>query len=226
VCGMAGIGKSTLVRGAIELRRAETPAVWIGCENLDVDHLLAEIGAGMGLGTERLLRDVSSRLATRIASVLGAVTTPGIVILDGFEDLLDEKGNLNSSDIADAMDAFATLEHKLKVLVTTRQLPNGIGAGSAGIRILHLGGLSKPMSQELLRSRMHQDAQQSPLAIPPELLEKLGATTYVSGSAARKTSPCGMMIERWIWNSPKLVMRPPANTSSLNLKPVTFRSQL
>ena len=141
VCGMAGIGKSTLVRGAIELRTAETPAVWIGCDDLDADHLLADISAGMGLGAELALGQSRARLATRIATVLGAIPAPGIVVLDGFEALLDDKGALVSKDLAESIEALATLEHKLKVLVTTRQLPTGTGAGFAGIGVLHLAGL-------------------------------------------------------------------------------------
>jgi tetratricopeptide (TPR) repeat protein len=173
VCGMAGIGKSTLVRGAIELRKAETPAIWIGCDDLDADHLLADIAAGMGLGAELALGQSRARLATRIASVLGAIAAPGIVVLDGLEALLDDKGAVVSKDLAETVEALATLEHKLKVLVTTRQLPAGAGAGVAGVGVLHLAGLPEPMAQALLLSRMRRDGNVPP-PIPTELLRKLG----------------------------------------------------
>jgi hypothetical protein len=193
VYGMAGVGKSTLVRGAIELRRAETPAVWIGCENLDTDYLLAEICAGMGIDTGLALVGGQARLAARIASVLGAISTPAIVVLDGFEALLDDKSNLASGPLAEVMEAFATLEHKLKILVTTRQLPNGIGAGSAGIGILRLDGLSAPMAEQLLRTRMHQGLQ-SPAALPRGLLEKLdGNPKFIELAASVATE---LPIER------------------------------
>src|SRR5208282_3695477 len=49
ILGLPAIGKSTLVRGALELRRADTPAVWVPCEGLDAEQLLGEINAGLHL---------------------------------------------------------------------------------------------------------------------------------------------------------------------------------
>ncbi|MCK7496709.1 MAG: hypothetical protein MZW92_41720 [Comamonadaceae bacterium] len=100
--GLPAIGKSTLVRGALELRRADTPAVWMTCEGLDAEQLLAEINAGLRLDARAILGDSHARLAKKIAAVLGTITNPSVLVFDGFETLLDARDKFSSAGMSEA----------------------------------------------------------------------------------------------------------------------------
>jgi hypothetical protein len=173
VLGLPAIGKSTLVRGALEFRQANTPVVWITAEGLDTDRLLMDINAGLQLEVQTVITDQRAQLTEKIAAVLGAIRRPSILVLDGFEAVLDDDGGYLSDRMEQAMEALATLEHQAKVLVTTRRLPQGVGEGSLGIQILRLGGLSDEMAEEFLRERSHLDAQAFQTVLSAEALKKL-----------------------------------------------------
>jgi tetratricopeptide (TPR) repeat protein len=173
VTGLPGIGKSTLVRGALEFRRADTHTLWITCEGLDADQLLNEMNVGLHLEVHALLKDTSARLAQRIAVVLGAIVQPSILVLDGFEALLDENGKYASQGMAAIIEALTQLEHKAKVLVSTRRVPPDVGAGSPGIRLLRLGGLSPTMAEGLFRNRTQQTVSKGETALSMGALQKL-----------------------------------------------------
>lgn len=149
VFGMVGIGKAALVRGVLELRRPNVPVVWVNCEKLDMERLLREMNAAFKLELEPLLRDPDTPKDAKIEAVLGAVETNSICVLHGFEALLDVGGHYQSSGIAAAVKALTTLEHRVKAIFTTRQLPHGVGQGTPGVQILSLSGLPYLQAKEL-----------------------------------------------------------------------------
>jgi tetratricopeptide (TPR) repeat protein len=173
VVGIAGVGKSTLVRGALEFRHANTPAVWLTCEGLDADQLLTELNAGLHLEVGVLLDDTITSLTKKISVVLGAMKQPCIFILDGFEVLLDAKDHYRSTAIARVIEAFVTLEHKAKVLITTRRLPYGVGKGSMGTKILRIRGLKDKMAEALFQTRANIPAEEFQSMLPIEAFAKL-----------------------------------------------------
>ncbi len=173
VLGLPGIGKSTLIRGALEFRRADTAVVWINCEGLNAEQLLLEVNAGLGLETQDVLRNPRLRLAEKLTVVFGAITHPSILILDGFEALLDANGCYCSEGIAKVMETLVTLEHKAKVLVTTRRLPHDVGEGNSSIQILRLGGLSEKMADKLFQRSARLTLEQRKAVVPDEALKKL-----------------------------------------------------
>lgn len=173
VLGLPGIGKSALVRGALEFQRAEAAAVWVNCEGLDAEQLLAEVDAGLRLEVRATLDDSSLGLTRKIAAVLAAINQPGILILDGFEALLDAKDQYKSKDIARVIEDLVALEHKAKVLATTSRLPQAIGRGTAGVEILRLGGLSKAMAKNLFQRRARIAPEEIEATLPKEAFERL-----------------------------------------------------
>lgn len=52
IWGLGGIGKSTLVRGALEFRHSNTSTIWVTCEDLDDTELVAQIEAGLKFGPD------------------------------------------------------------------------------------------------------------------------------------------------------------------------------
>lgn len=174
VVGLAGIGKSTLVRGALEFRPPNIPAVWINCKRLEAEQLLADVSAGLNLQEQTaVIRNSQVRLEEKVAAVLGAITQSSILILDGFEELLDTNGRYFSKEMQAVIDALATLEHKAKTLVTTRRLPQWVGKGTAGVEILNLGGLSESMAKALIQARAELTAKDIRTAPYLEALSKL-----------------------------------------------------
>src|SRR5262245_28942715 len=171
--GQPAIGKSTLARGALELRRSETPAVWVTCEGLDAEQFLRDVSATLGPEGRAMVDDAATRLVTRIAAVLGAIRRPSIVVLDGFEALLDEQDRIRSREMAEVVEALTTLEHPVKVLVTTRRLPEGVGRGTSGVQILRLRGLDATLAEDLVRMRTGAGRAGSLDARTREALEKL-----------------------------------------------------
>ncbi|HLO18066.1 MAG TPA: AAA family ATPase, partial [Anaerolineales bacterium] len=173
VVGLAGIGKSTLVRGALEYRGSSTVAIWINCEGLDVERLLTDIDASLGLGLQAMLHDPKLDLAQKLAALLSAVQIPAILILDNFEDLLGKDEKYNNKALADFVEALTAYEHRTKTIVTTRRLPSGVGAGSAAVDILRLGGLSETRAMELFRNRTDLPAIETNALFTPGVLAKL-----------------------------------------------------
>jgi hypothetical protein len=171
--GLPAVGKSTLVRGALELRRADTPAVWMTCEGLDAQQLLAGINSALHLDANAILGDSHAPLAKKIAAVFGSIKNPTILVLDGFEALLDTSDKFSSVAMTEVFEALVTLEHKAKALVTTRRLPYGVGEGSAGVQIMHLGGLSEPMAEALFQTRAQLTPEHSQALLSKDVLRKL-----------------------------------------------------
>lgn len=192
VLGLPAIGKSTLVRGALEFRQADTPAVWVTGESLDTDRLLTDVNAGLQLNVQAVINDARAQLTEKMAAVLGAIKRPSILVLDGFEAVLNDDGGYVSDRMEQAMEALATLEHQAKVLVTTRRLPQGVGEGSPGVRILRLGGLSDEMAGEFLRERARIDPQELEAILPADVLKKFhGHPKFIElfASAIAETPP-------------------------------------
>jgi hypothetical protein len=173
VIGLPAVGKSTLVRGALELRRAGVPTVWVTGLGLDVERFLSEVNAGLHLGIESVLRDPGPTLEQKAAILFGAIREPCILVLDGFEALLDSDDRYRAEEMAALMESLSTLEHEAKVLVTTRRLPQGVGEGSAGIQILPLHGLSTPAARELLKIRSQLSLQEMEAVFPADTFERL-----------------------------------------------------
>ncbi|HYB76421.1 MAG TPA: ATP-binding protein, partial [Nitrososphaerales archaeon] len=153
VFGLPGIGKSTLVRGAIELRRKGIPVVWVICEGLGAGQLLWEINDGLSLGVQTVLSREDVNLPEKIGAVLGTIRRPGIIVLDGVEVLLDANGRFEAQDTGDVMAALTQFEHKAKVLATTNRLPERASQGTAGVQTLEVRGLDEPSARELVRAR-------------------------------------------------------------------------
>lgn len=173
VVGLPGMGKSTVARAAIELRKAETPAVWVTCEGVDADRLLVELDAGLKLDVQAVIGDPGAALAQKISATLGAMAAPALVVLDGFEAVLDEEGRFAASGMAEVVSAFVGLEHPAKLIATSRRLPAGVGKASAGIEVYYLRGLEPDAAGELFQIRAGQAANGNAAQIQEDVLAKL-----------------------------------------------------
>lgn len=168
VVGLPAIGKSTLVRGALELRRKDVPVVWVTCEGLTADSFFNEVCVGLGLNLDQVMKDPKARVAAKINALLQSVAGSSILVLDGLEALLAEDGQYVSQDMLQIVDSLTTLEHKLKTLATTRTVPTG-----AGKRVLRLRGISQEQAVKLFEDRTALDAAQVAGLFPEEVWAKL-----------------------------------------------------
>lgn len=147
VWGISGIGKSTLVRGALETRNKRIPVIWIHCKGLDLDTLLLQMNAGFRLKVQDLLRSNASS-NVKIQTVLGAAKSRCILVLNEFEAFLDEKECYKSEDVELLVKDLSSLEHKIKVLATTTRLPRGLNQANLNTKIRRLKGLEKRYAVE------------------------------------------------------------------------------
>jgi hypothetical protein len=147
VFGIAGIGKSSLVRGAVEQRSSGIPLVWINCWGLDIESLLSQLNTGLSLGIQPVLNDPKMPIPKKIQAVLSLIKNPGIVVLDDFQSLLGDDERFLSKEIQYMVEGFCSLEHKLKVIITTRRLPYEVNEAYLGTKILRLEGLSNDASK-------------------------------------------------------------------------------
>jgi tetratricopeptide (TPR) repeat protein len=168
IVGLPAIGKSTLVRGALELRRKDVPVVWITCEGLTSDAFINEVCVGLGLNLESVVKDPQARIAAKVAVLLRSIVHSSILVLDGLESLLTENGQYLSQDIFQIVNALTTLEHKLKTLITTRTVPTGVGKP-----LLRLKGVSPVQAVKLFQERAALDPEQVTTLFPDEVWIKL-----------------------------------------------------
>ncbi len=165
--GFAGIGKSTLARGGLELRAGEIPAVWVDCSGLSAD-LLAE-------HVRRELEPDASPDPTygAAAAIPAMLQTPCVVVLDGLEALLDDKDDFASPDMVKLLTALRVDDHRGKIIVTTRRLPKGIGKGTPRVVLLKISGLSLGCSKELFALRAGQSVAEVEAEIPATAFARL-----------------------------------------------------
>jgi hypothetical protein len=173
VVGMPGIGKSTIARGAIELRRPTTSIAWVQCEGLDTTQLLVEMSEWLGLPVGSILSDSAAPIATKISAVVGGLTKPGIVVLDGFEALLNSEGRYHSKNTEAFIDALTAYEHHAKVLATTRGLPTAVGAGSVAVQVHRVSGLPPADAEKLFHARAGPGASVAFKALPAHAFSRL-----------------------------------------------------
>jgi hypothetical protein len=169
--GLGGIGKSTLARSALQPLLGTRPVAWIACEGVDADQVLARLQDELKLTLKP--RREADPLEERIVAVLGSIAQPSILVLDGFEVLLDSNDEYRSRAIGVLMETLAGVEHQLKVVVTTRRLPRSVVEGSAGIATLALRGLPLEKARELFRTRARVDADRVEAITGTESFQKL-----------------------------------------------------
>jgi tetratricopeptide (TPR) repeat protein len=111
-------------------------------------------------------------LAVLEAFPAGASAGPSVVLLDNFEDLIDEAGSVNDPSLDEALRALLTgPDHGVKVVLTTRVAPRELLLIEPGRqRRLNLDeGLGRPFAENILRA-MDPDASLGLHDAPDELL--------------------------------------------------------
>ncbi len=177
ITGMPGIGKATLVRGALEFRRDEIPTVWITCRGLDIDQILAKLASGLQFDVQDMLGDQKTRNLQRIEILLGLLQSPTILVFEGFESLLDVNDSYQTEELTELMHALTKFDHRAKVLITSSRLPQGVHAQGDGTSTLRLRGLSKQMAEALFKMHAGIDSQS---ILPDAAFSKLaGHPTFI-----------------------------------------------
>ncbi|MEE9248543.1 MAG: hypothetical protein V3U79_07600 [Dehalococcoidia bacterium] len=148
VFGLPGIGKSALIRAALELKRAEVPVLWVNCEKLDVERLLRQVNGTFKLELDLLLNNADTPAQAKIEAVFGSVEQNSILVLRGFETLLDERYRYLNDEMGAVVEALTTGEHKVKTVVSTGQLPRGVGRRIPSVQVISLVGLSPEQAEE------------------------------------------------------------------------------
>lgn len=148
--GVAGVGKSSFVRAALEFRDPDVPIIWLPAEAMTAPRILQSIAGALGLVLE-----VEDVLATAAAAFSAA--RPTVLVLDGAEALLDDGGHWATEDLRRLFDLVASTEHAIKVLLTTRRRPLDLTAAREVVWTMRLQGLSDAAAIALLRIRAPHD---------------------------------------------------------------------
>ncbi len=144
VTGVAGVGKSSLARAALELRPADVPVIWFAAESTRVGDIATRIDAVCGLGL-----DLGPDPARSTGAVLARLQQPLILVVDGVEALLDDDFALLDPEYAAFLETIAETEHPARLILTGRASPLELD-GHPQARVLALKGISAIAAETLL----------------------------------------------------------------------------
>ena len=144
VTGVAGVGKSSLARAALELRPADVPVIWFAAESTRVGDIATRIDEVCGLGL-----DLGPDPARSTGAVLARLQQPLILVVDGVEALLDDDFALLDPEYAAFFETIAETEHPARLILTGRVSPLELD-GHPQARVLALKGISAIAAETLL----------------------------------------------------------------------------
>jgi hypothetical protein len=147
VHGVAGVGKSSLARAALELRSPGIPVIWLPAESTSPATLVAALNDACELHLT-----AGTDVVGFAHAVLSGIDQPVVVVLDGAEVLLGADFRFAARDYTRLFELFTTAEHAIKMIMTTRVLP-AESDGNSAVRIIGLAGIEPRYAEGLLRAR-------------------------------------------------------------------------
>ena len=158
--GLRGIGKTVAVARAVEDRAGQFDGIgWIECRGSErtSDVFLARIDEMLRSKGDRTLHGVWSDprlpLDAKIDALVRSLAGRYLIILDDFEDWLDQSLRLESDEIRRLLLRILSTAHNSKVLIISRARPWDVGPDQipTGVSVeQELSGLSVDDSAELL----------------------------------------------------------------------------
>ncbi|MBI4672697.1 MAG: TIR domain-containing protein [Chloroflexi bacterium] len=173
VVGRAGIGKTAMVCRLLKaLESGRLPddlgemrvagIVYLsarGIRNINVPNIFADLCKLLDTDTTReldaLYKNPQVSTERKIHALLGKFTqAPVILLLDNFEDAVDDAQNISDAELNDALRAVLTApHHAVKVILTTRVAPHDLALlePARQARIELDKGLESPFAENILR---------------------------------------------------------------------------